>query len=117
EFLDREHEAARRSGLAAEIVQETALPFPISAALRLADQAQFHPLLYARGLARALADNCAVYENSQATEIDGTRGVVTTEKGKVRAKQIIIATHTPKGFFPVQLLLSPIREFGLAAEL
>jgi glycine/D-amino acid oxidase-like deaminating enzyme/nitrite reductase/ring-hydroxylating ferredoxin subunit len=52
--LDKELVAAQRAGLTVEHVARAPLPFDTGPALRFADQAQFHPLRYLRGLAAAV---------------------------------------------------------------
>ena len=44
EKLEKEADAAKTSGIPAELTQETELPFPVKAALRFPNQATFHPL-------------------------------------------------------------------------
>lgn len=48
--IEKEVEVAKRLGLPATLVHETDLPFPIRAAVRFDDQAQFHPTKYVAGL-------------------------------------------------------------------
>ncbi|WP_374323517.1 FAD-dependent oxidoreductase [Streptomyces sp. AP-93] len=55
EALRAEAEAARSAGLSASFVTETGLPFPVAGAVRVEDQAQFHPLKYLRGLVEDIA--------------------------------------------------------------
>lgn len=53
----------------------------------------FHPLKYARGLARALADGgVRVHQHSRATRIaaDGDGWRVTTAGGEVRAREVVV---------------------------
>jgi glycine/D-amino acid oxidase-like deaminating enzyme len=53
----------------------------------------FHPLKYARGLARALAGSgVRVHEGTRATRIcsDGTGWRVTTARGEVRAREVVL---------------------------
>ncbi len=53
----------------------------------------FHPLKYARGLARALADGgVRVHQHSRATRIapDGDGWRVTTARGEVRAREVVV---------------------------
>src|SRR5215218_1319671 len=55
--------AAQRVGLVAEFVTDTDLPYPVEAAIRLDDQAQFHPRKYCLGLAAAVdGAGSAVFE-------------------------------------------------------
>lgn len=96
--IEREHEAARRAGLAAELVGEAPLPFPTKRALRVPEQAQLHIGRYLDGLARAAASKGAlVYESSRVVAVeDGDPCLVHTELGSiVRARAVFCATHTP----------------------
>jgi glycine/D-amino acid oxidase-like deaminating enzyme/nitrite reductase/ring-hydroxylating ferredoxin subunit len=52
--LTKELEAARRSGLLVDEVDRAPLPFDTGPCLRFGNQAEFHPLAYIRGLARAI---------------------------------------------------------------
>jgi glycine/D-amino acid oxidase-like deaminating enzyme/nitrite reductase/ring-hydroxylating ferredoxin subunit len=54
--LLREYEAARRAGLLVDRVDRAPLPFDTGPALRFARQAEFHPLKYLHGLARAVVE-------------------------------------------------------------
>jgi len=118
EKLADEYDAVRAAGIAAELVDDAPLPLPIRRALHMPGQAQFQPAAFARGLAAAVAsDTCRFFEDSRALEIDGDEGVVHTAAGPVRARHIILATHIPVGFYPVQIALGPYRDYGLAARL
>ena len=67
-------------------------------ALRFPRQAQFHPLKYVNGLARAvLRDGGQIYTGTHADKIeDGEPCRVTTSSGHViTADHIVVATHTP----------------------
>ncbi|HWI40030.1 MAG TPA: FAD-dependent oxidoreductase [Verrucomicrobiae bacterium] len=117
EELARERDALRAAGIA---VEEATLPLPLPAvaAIRLEDQAQFHPAAYTCGLAAAVDDaHCRIFEDSPVLEIDETNLTARTPRGSVRAKKIILATHTPKGFNLIQTELGPYREYAVAAEL
>jgi Rieske Fe-S protein len=71
-----------------------------------------------RGLARALeSETCRIYEHSVAEDINAKEHYIATKSGRVRARKIILATHTPKGFHLVQTELGPYREYGIAARL
>ena len=73
------------------------LPFAVKGAVRFDDQAQIHALRYVQGLARAVdGDGSFVFEDSPATGFrDGSPAVVDTERGSVRAREIIVATNMP----------------------
>ena len=94
--IEREAQIASRLGLPASVVNSTDLPFGVLAALRFADQAQFHPVKYVQGLARTIpGDGCHVFENSRV--IDWQPRKVITEHGSISARHVIMATHLPLG--------------------
>ena len=94
--IEREVEVAKRLGLPASLVRETDLPFPIRAAVRFDNQAQFHPTKYVAGLAGTISgDGCHIFEHSRAIDWEPTR--VSTERGSVNARHVVMATHLPLG--------------------
>ena len=103
--LVREEAAlAARLGLPASFTTDVPLPFAVLGAVRFDGQAQIHALRYVQGLARAVnGDGSFVFEESPATGFrDGSPAVVDSERGSVRAKDIIVATNLPfgdNGFF------------------
>ena len=96
EKLEAERAAAERAGLAMEIVGDARLPYPIAAALRLADQAQFQPADFVAGLAATIpGEGSFVFEDSRATDWDDNK--VSTDSGTVTARRVVMATHLPLG--------------------
>src|SRR5690606_22525546 len=62
EEVEKELEAAREAGLKAQPLPLEGFPFPARGGLLLPDQAQFHPLRFARGLAESLnGELCRIY--------------------------------------------------------
>ena len=94
EQLQEEVEAAASLGLSASFVRETALPFSTAGSVCFARQAQFHPLRFLEHMEESLT----VYENPPVLRIEDDR--IETEKGQVRAKQIVFACHYPFVNFP-----------------
>jgi len=88
--IRQEVEAAKKLGLPARFVKETTLPFHVKAAIRFDGQAQFHPLKFLDAVAKELT----IYEHTRVTEIQ-SNGLINTDKGSVKAKKIVIATHYP----------------------
>jgi Rieske Fe-S protein len=117
EFLEAEFKAGVEAGISPDMVDELPLPFNIEKGLTAGGQAQFNPLKYVYGLADHMPASCQIFENSPVMDFDEKEGTVTTPNGEVTANHIIMATHTPKSFAMVQMALTPIREFGVAAEL
>ncbi len=101
EHADEMHEevaAAVRAGLRAELVRDTPLPYDVVAAIRLTGQAQFNPRKYLLHLASEIdGDGSHVFEQSSVTGVeDGEPCVVATAGGhKVRARDVVVATHLP----------------------
>jgi glycine/D-amino acid oxidase-like deaminating enzyme/nitrite reductase/ring-hydroxylating ferredoxin subunit len=97
--VEQEVDAARAAGLPASLVTECPeLPFPIVAAARYEDQAEFHPRRYLLALLEhAVAAGCQVFEHSRVvTAQDGAQARVTTAEGRaVTAGDLIVATHFP----------------------
>lgn len=116
-----EAEAALDAGLAASFATETDLPFPVAGAVRVADQAQFHPRKYLLALVTDLLRHGGqVYERTRVTGLDeGEPCRLTTENGAtVTASDVVVATHYP--VFDRALLFSrlePHRELVVAAPL
>lgn len=88
--IRQEVEAAQKLGLPASFTKETALPLKVKAAIRFDNQAQFHPLKFLD----AVADKLTIYENTRVTEIH-KNGLIITDKGSVKARKVVIATHYP----------------------
>ncbi|MFV0131382.1 FAD-dependent oxidoreductase [Streptomyces sp. HMX112] len=116
-----EAEAARAAGLAASYVTDVPLPFPVAGAVRVEDQAQFHPRKYLLALAADLEVlGGRIFERTRVTGLkEGTPCEVTTSAGHtVRARDVVIATHYP--VFDRALLftrLEPKRELVVAGAL
>ncbi|WP_215141130.1 FAD-dependent oxidoreductase [Exiguobacterium qingdaonense] len=123
--LSKELDAYRRleidGGEATDEVQNT-LPFPITQALVVRDQAQFHPVKYLRELAeRFVKLGGKVYERTRATDVSqGPRPIVTTSSGRrVQANQVVITTHYPfndlRGLYVSRFLVE--RSYIVACEM
>lgn len=87
--LEEEAQAAGRAGLDAALTDDAGLPFPISGALRLPEQAQMHPL----ALLFSLAENLTIFEGSRVLEAEGDQ--LRTGEGVVRAQHILFTCHFP----------------------
>jgi glycine/D-amino acid oxidase-like deaminating enzyme/nitrite reductase/ring-hydroxylating ferredoxin subunit len=119
ERIRREVDAARRLGLAATFVDETSLPYDVSGAIRLDDQAQFHPRKYLLPLAGAVArDGGHVFEDTRALAVrEGSPCVVRTSRGELRARDVVLASHIPfldRGLFFAKV--HPHRSYAVAAR-
>jgi glycine/D-amino acid oxidase-like deaminating enzyme/nitrite reductase/ring-hydroxylating ferredoxin subunit len=99
EELERERDAAARAGLPVRLVSRAPFDgFDTGPALLFPRQAQLHPLLYLRGLAKAVeARGGKVHTGSHATELvrESPLRVVTQAGPAVAAKAVVVATNTP----------------------
>ena len=116
--LEEEAEAARAAGVAAELTTVTDLPYPVAAALRVDGQAQFHPWKYVAGLVRLVAERGGrVFELTRATHVaKGDPCVVTTPRGRVRGRHVVLATQLPfldRGLFFARA--HPVKSYAVAA--
>lgn len=89
EKIEKEIRALNMIGCMAEFSNNLPLPFSTAGAVKVKDQAQFHPLKFAYSLAKELN----IFENTEITEV--MPGIAVTKRGKIRAKKIIVATHFP----------------------
>ncbi|QJQ96541.1 MULTISPECIES: FAD-dependent oxidoreductase [Halomonadaceae] len=118
ESLESEREAMTQAGLHVMTEETPPLPFPVTRGLRLDNQAQFNAFHYVQGLARALGGlGVTLYEHSPVRDIDYKRGIVETDGGRVIAKHIVHATHTPKGVNLLQTEMIASREYAVSARL
>lgn len=87
--IEEELKALDMLGYSAKFVKKLPLPFNINGAVLFNGQAQFHPLKFLYGISR----NLNIYEDTFVRRIDGH--TVYTDKGKIIADKIIVATHFP----------------------
>lgn len=117
--IERELRALELLGCHAEYAKELQLPFQTKGAVKVPDQAQFHPLKFVAALLSEMSGNqsaenpsmgshaanrqqtvknlsgvkSGIYENTRVLEF--TEKTVLTDKGKIRADKIIVTTHFP----------------------
>lgn len=87
--IEKEAKAYERIGIKANLTSQLPLPLPIASSLCVKGQAQFNPLKFLYQISRGLR----IYENTKAIEL--TPNYVITNRGRIRANKIIIATHFP----------------------
>lgn len=96
--IEEEVRAADSLGLNAVYCEDIPLSIRIEAAIRFDDQAQFHPLKYLLVLAQeVIKQGGYIFEQTPAINIEkDSPWAVLTRKGKrIKANQIIVATHYP----------------------
>lgn len=117
DILQEEREAATKAGLTCELLASAGAPFPTTAALSFPDQIQFHIRKFLQPFADSLAGSA--YENTRALSVEeGDPCTVTTERGTVRAKHVVLATMFPifdPGMYWARL--NVYRDYAMAARL
>lgn len=112
--VKREYLLTKLVGGHAELVRELPLPLPVTGAVRMPEQAQFHPMKLAVGLVKDLT----IYEHTQVERLHGT--TAETEHGKIQAKHIIVASHFPfidrRGLYFMKLYQQRSYVLGLETE-
>lgn len=119
-LLEREARAATEAGLAMTLVGSAPVPFPTVGSLVLDDQIELHPRKYLLGLA-GLFERAGgeIFEGTRAIDVEegGSGCVVRTERGELRADQVVVATLLPflnrGGHFA---RAHPTRSYVLTAE-
>jgi glycine/D-amino acid oxidase-like deaminating enzyme/nitrite reductase/ring-hydroxylating ferredoxin subunit len=120
--LRKEVDAARTAGLDAELVDAVDLPWDVAGAVRLADQAEFHPRQFLLAIADGIhRDGSYVFERTRATGVDDARPcrVQTDTGGEISAGHVVIATHYPtldRGLFFTRLAAERSYALGLSAR-
>ncbi|MGK9126300.1 FAD-dependent oxidoreductase [Olivibacter sp. SA151] len=116
-YIQKEREAVERAGL----TTSDFIPFDIkpSVGFSIANQAQFNPLQYTVALAQHIqSDSCLIFEHTKMMSYEeGEPCTVITDRGKITATEVIMATHTPKGLYFVHSSMEPYREYAVAATL
>lgn len=87
--IENEVKAINRLGSKAEFCKKTDLPFNVAGAVKIKNQAQFHPLKFAFEISKDLP----IYENTKVLQLMPDKAV--TKHGDIKFKKIIIATHFP----------------------
>ncbi len=88
-ILEREVSALEKIGYSAELERNLTLPFRTVGGVRFKNQAQIHPLKFLA----AIAKNLRIFENTKVLELG--KNSVRTNRGKIHAEKIVVATHFP----------------------
>ena len=87
--IQKEVAALLSLGVKAELSSAPHLPFSVAGAVRVNDQAQFHPLKFLYEIARGLP----IYEHTKVTELMPNMAIAN--KCAISFKKLIVATHFP----------------------
>lgn len=122
EVLDDELVAIHKAGLT-DVEKVERVPwdsYDTGPALRFPRQAQFHPLKYLAGLAKAIEKNGGrIFTQTHATEIEGGKParIDTSSGGVVTAGAVVVATNTPvNDLIAIHTKQSPYQTYVIGAR-
>lgn len=99
--IEKEVAALNRIGVRAEFSDAHELPFTVAGAVRVRNQAQFHPLKFLYGITKDLP----IWEHTKVVELMPHKA--KTNHSEITYKKLIIATHFPMlnkhGLYPLKL--------------
>lgn len=121
--IGEELEAAQRLGI--PVIAEHGMPFEgarQAAALRYPGQATFHPALYLKGLAAALAaEGVRFFAETAVASVEEDEGGVTVktlDDHTLRARLAVVATNSPvNDFVAVHTKQAPYRTYAMALDI
>ena len=84
-------------GKNAKFITKTELPFEIKGAIEFDNQAQFHASKYMMGLSKSILKKNKIFTHTTVIDVkkEGDYYKVYTDKGIVKSKYVVIATHYP----------------------
>jgi glycine/D-amino acid oxidase-like deaminating enzyme/nitrite reductase/ring-hydroxylating ferredoxin subunit len=118
DMLAQELDCMRRAGLSVAPTSAP-LPVPVRAAIRVDNQAQFHPLRYATALAaRIPGDGSHVFEQARVQNVDeGEPCRLHVAKGpSLKADKVILATHSPLNQVVLQTKVAQYRSYVVSGR-
>lgn len=117
--VEAEHRAAQEAGLETQLVDAVPeLPFPVTGAVVLRDQAQFDAMELLAALARAVvAEGGTIHQEVRVRSVglEDAGAVLRTDRGEIRAERAVLATGAPvldRGLYFAKL--EPMRSYAAA---
>ncbi|GAA0444692.1 FAD-dependent oxidoreductase [Lentibacillus halophilus] len=119
--LETERKAYEQLDIPGEQLDSIPLNIPVQSALKMKNQAQFHPLMYLKQLVEeAVNDGLEIYEHTTATDIEYNKhpAIITRDEHRITCKYVIQASHYPfydgQGFYPTRMY--PERAYIIAVK-
>lgn len=110
EKIQNEQQAYEQLQIAHELLEEIPLNIPVKLALKMTNQAQFHPLKYLSVLIeKCLENNVEFYENTTAVDVEYVKhpAIITRNGDRITCRYVIAASHFPfydgQGFYPTRM--------------
>jgi len=119
--IKKEQKAYEQLGITHEELEDLPLNIPIKLALKLQNQAQFHPIKYLQ----ALIEQCKkakvqMYEHTTAIDVEQRTdpAILTKNNNRIQCKYVVSASHYPfydgQGFYPTRMYAS--RSYVIAVK-
>jgi glycine/D-amino acid oxidase-like deaminating enzyme/nitrite reductase/ring-hydroxylating ferredoxin subunit len=116
--LDKMYESCRKVGVDISYTDKIPVPVAHIKAVRFGGQAQFHPLHYVYGLAKAFENaGGVIVENTRVRNVEGDDILEITGDETHTAKAVVFATHIPIGINLLHLRCIPYRTYAMAVRL
>ncbi len=118
--LDDIAKACEEVGLNLQYTSTIPSPIPFEKAIRVEEQAKFHPLKYIYALAKqfeALGGTILQYSRVNNTTEEDDIIEIESESSTFRTKKLIYATHIPPSINLLHLRCSPWRSYAMAVKL
>lgn len=119
-MLDEILTASQKAGIEVFEAAENGVKVPFKKSILFKKQGQFHPLKYIFGLAKAfvnaggvIAENTFIRETSYVDKVH----VAVGDTFKIRAKNLVYATHLPPGINVFDFKCAPYRSYVLGVKL
>ena len=119
-LIEKEVETLKEVGIEIAYVKELPFPAKVKKIALFPNQARFNPKIYCDGLTKAFTQaGGKLFEKSPIIEAQEKHGQCVAHTGKhtITARAMVMATHTPKGIHPMQMLAAPYRSYVVAATL
>jgi len=117
--LDEIITASKKAGVQVDYTNNSVLPIPYDKIALIEHQAQFNPIQYLYGLAKAFEDAGGVLlQNCRMLHAEDNETVeVVTTKGNIKCRQLIYATHIPPGVNLLHFRCAPYRSYVIGVRL
>ena len=108
--LENEYKAYEKLNIKGALTDTVDLPFSVKTALKMSDQAHFHPLKYLKTLLEACKENGVyIYEQTRALTVEHNKHptIITEDDHRIICRYVIQASHYPfydgTGFYPAKM--------------
>jgi glycine/D-amino acid oxidase-like deaminating enzyme/nitrite reductase/ring-hydroxylating ferredoxin subunit len=118
--LDDVYNGSVKVGIPVKYTDEVSVPIPYQKALEFANQAQFHPLKYISALAQEfIKAGGTLLENTfiDTVERDEDIHAAFAKDVRIKAKNVVYATHMPPGITNLNFRCGPYRSYVIGVEL